>query len=81
VFVRDGRYLFFDWSDSCLLHPFHTLVVTMRALAHRLELAPGGPDVLHLRNACLEAFGQYGSQAELVEAADLARLTGTAAGR
>jgi hypothetical protein len=78
VFVRGGRCLFFDWSDSCLSHPFHTLVVTMRALAHPLELAPGGPDGLHLRNA-LEAFGQYGSQAELVEAADLAHLTGTAA--
>jgi hypothetical protein len=45
--------------------------------AHPLELAPGGPDGLHLRNA-LEAFGQYGSQAELVEAADLA-LDATAA--
>jgi hypothetical protein len=61
VFVRGGRCLFFDWSDSCLSHPFHTPVVTMRALAHPLELAPGGPDGLHLRNA-LEAFGQYGSR-------------------
>jgi len=79
VFVRDGRYLFFDWGDSCVAHPFHTLVVTMRALAHRLELPPGGPDVLHLRDAYLEPFAQYGSPAELVEAAELAHFTGTAA--
>ena len=79
VFVRDGRYLFFDWGDSCVSHPFHTLVVTMRALAHRLELPPGGPDVLHLRGAYLEPFAQYGSRAELVEAAELAHFTGTAA--
>ena len=56
VFVRDGRYLFFDWGDSCVSHPFHTLVVTMRALVHRLELPPGGPDVVRLRDAYLEPF-------------------------
>jgi len=79
VFVRDSRYLFFDWGDSCVSHPFHTLVVTMRALAHRLELSPGGRDVLALRDAYLEPFARYGSHAELVEAADLAHFTGTAA--
>jgi Phosphotransferase enzyme family len=79
VFVRDGRYLFFDWGDSCVSHPFHTLVVTMRALVHRLALAPGGPDVLQLRDAYLEPFAQYGSRAELVEAAEVAHFTGTAA--
>jgi hypothetical protein len=30
VFVRDGRYLIFDWGDSCVSHPFHTLTVTLR---------------------------------------------------
>jgi hypothetical protein len=79
VFVRGGRYLFFDWGDSCVSHPFHSLVVTMRALVHRLELPPGGPDVLRLRDAYLEPFARFGSQAQLVEAADLAHFTGTAA--
>jgi hypothetical protein len=79
VFVRDGRYLFFDWGDSCVSHPFHTLVVTMRALAYKLGLPPGGPDVHRLRDAYLEPFAAYGSPAELTEAADLAHFTGTAA--
>jgi hypothetical protein len=79
VFVRDGRYLFFDWGDSCVSHPFHTLVVTMRALVRRLDLPPGGPDVLRLRDAYLEPFAAFGSHAELVEAAELAHFTGTAA--
>ena len=79
VFVRDGRYLFFDWGDSCVSHPFHTLVVTLRAIAHRLELTPGGPELTRLRNAYLEPFSRYGSYRELVEAADLAHFTGTAA--
>ena len=79
VFVRDGRYLFFDWGDSCVSHPFNTLVVTMRSLVHRLELAPGGPDVVRLRDAYLEPFHRFGSRDELVEAAELAHYIGTAA--
>ena len=79
VFVRDGRYLFFDWGDSCVSHPFHTLVVTLRAIAHRLELRPGGPELHRLRDAYLEPFSSHGSREELVEAADIAHFTGTAA--
>jgi phosphotransferase family enzyme len=79
VFVRDGRYVFFDWGDSCVSHPFHTLVVTFRAIAHRFELdvKPGGPELLRLRDAYLEPFAGYGTHDELVAAVDLAHLTGT----
>jgi hypothetical protein len=79
VFVHDGRYLFFDWGDSCVSHPFHTLVVTFRAIAHRfeLDLQPGGPELLRLRDAYLEPFADYGTHDELVAAVDLAHLTGT----
>src|SRR6266511_2454328 len=79
VFVRDGSYLFFDWGDSCVSHPFHTLVVTFRALAHRfeLDLQPGGPELLRLRDAYLEPFAGYGNHDQLVAAVDLAHLTGT----
>jgi Phosphotransferase enzyme family len=79
IFVRDGEYLFFDWGDCCISHPFHTLVVTMRVIAWRLDLPPGGPDLLRLREAYLEQFVGYGSSAELTEAADLAQVTGTVA--
>ncbi len=79
VFVRDGRHLFFDWGDSCVSHPFHTLVVTLRALAHRLEIPPGAPELHRLRDAYLEPFSIYGTREELDAAADLAHFTGTAA--
>jgi hypothetical protein len=79
VFVRDGRYVFFDWGDSCVSHPFHTLVVTLRSIAHRLELEPGGTELLRLRDSYLEPFSGFGSRADLAAAADLAHLTGTAA--
>jgi len=71
VFVRNGRYVFFDWGDSCISHPFHSLTVNLRAAAAKLDLEPGGPEVRRLRDAYLEPFGGLG------EAADLAYRTGT----
>ena len=81
VFVRDGRYVIFDWGDSCISHPFHTLVVAFRAIAYRFdpEVEPGGPEIVRLRDAYLEPFAEYASHAELVRAVDLAHLTGTIA--
>ena len=73
VFLRDGRYLFFDWGDSCISHPFHSLTVTLRANAARLGLEPGGLELQRLRDAYLEPFG------DLQEAANLAYRTGTVA--
>jgi hypothetical protein len=74
VFVRNGSYLIFDWGDACVSHPFHTLTVTLRVAAWRLELEPGGPDILRLRDAYLEPFG---APAELATVADDAYRTGT----
>jgi hypothetical protein len=79
VFVQDGRYLVFDWGDSCVSHPFHSLVVATRAAAHRLELPPGGPDLLRLVDAYLEPFADFGPHRDLRAAAALAHFTGTAA--
>jgi Phosphotransferase enzyme family len=73
VFLRDGRYLFFDWGDSCISHPFHSLTVALRATAARLDLKPGGRELQRLRDAYLEPFG------DLREAANLAYRTGTVA--
>jgi hypothetical protein len=71
VFLHDGRYLFFDWGDSCISHPFHSLTVALRASAAKFGLEPGGPELQRLRDAYLEPFG------DLREAAELAYWTGT----
>lgn len=73
VFVRDGRYLVFDWGDSCVSHPFHSLTVTLRSVAWRLDLEPGGPELRRLRDLYLEPFGRPAGLA------DLAYRTGTIA--
>ncbi len=76
VFVRDGQYRVFDWGDSCVSHPFHTLTVTLRAAAWRLGLEPGGAELVRMRDAYLEPFGP---PAELAPIADVAYRTGTLA--
>lgn len=73
VFVRDGRHVIADWGDSCISHPFHTLTVTLRALAWRHGLEPGAEALSRLRDAYLEP---YGTPAPV---ADLAYRTGTLA--
>jgi hypothetical protein len=74
VFFQDSRYLVFDWGDSCVSHPFHSLTVVLRAIAWKLDLEPGGPELQRLRDAYLEPFGDG-----LADAADLAYRTGTIA--
>jgi hypothetical protein len=73
VFFADGRYRFFDWGDACVSHPFHSLTVTLRATAARLELEPGAAELRRLRDAYLEPFGAP------AEAGELAYRTGTIA--
>jgi hypothetical protein len=77
VFVHDGRYVLFDWGDSCVSHPFHTLVVTFRANAWRYDIEPGDKTFVRMRDAYLEPFGAYGSGRELLDAFAIAHRLGT----
>ncbi|HEY6835165.1 MAG TPA: phosphotransferase [Gaiellaceae bacterium] len=65
VFVRDGRYLVFDWGDSSVSHPFLSLTVTLRSIAWRLDLEPGGLELRRLRDVYLVPFGRGPEIAEL----------------
>jgi Phosphotransferase enzyme family len=73
VFVSSGRYRIFDWGDSCVSHPFHSLTVILRMIAWQRDLEPGGRELQRLRDAYLEPFGH------LQAAAELAYRTGTIA--
>jgi hypothetical protein len=79
VFVNDGRYVFFDWGDSCVSHPFTTLAVTLRALAWKLDLEPGGSWAARLRDAYLEPWPNLRSKDGLEAAFELAYAVGTVA--
>lgn len=77
VFVDEGRYRFLDWGDSCVSHPFHTLVVTLRSIAWGRNLPPGGPELERLRDAYLEAWTRFASLDELRTAFRVAYRIGT----
>lgn len=77
VFARNGGYLVFDWGDSCVSHPFHTLAVTLRAAAWRFALEPGDALLERMRDAYLEPFASYGSRPDLLDAFAIAYRLGT----
>ncbi|PWU60111.1 phosphotransferase [Micromonospora globispora] len=72
IFVADDGYLFFDWGDASIAHPFGTLLVTLRSVAYAFELEPGDPALVRLRDAYLEAWTDRYDRATLRAAADLA---------
>jgi hypothetical protein len=73
IFVRDGIHRFSDWAESCLAHPFFTLMVTFRGIAHRQHLAAGGPELTALRDLYLTPWALYGTLQELIAAFTLAQ--------
>jgi Phosphotransferase enzyme family len=77
VFVDRGNYRFLDWGDSCVSHPFHTLVVTFRSIVWSRDLPPGAPELKRLRDAYLDAWTSFGSLQELRAAFRLAYRIGT----
>jgi phosphotransferase family enzyme len=76
VFVRDGRYLFFDWGDACVAHPFYTLVVTLAVLAHRLGLDHDAPELDRFRDAYLEPWTRFRPRSDLERAYPIAYRLG-----
>ena len=76
VFVRNGRYLFFDWGDACVSHPFFTLVVTLAVLAYRLELDHDAPELDRFRDAYLEPWTRFRPRSELEQAYPLSYRLG-----
>ena len=73
IFVRDDRYLFFDWGDACVSHPFCTLSVTLEGVLRRgLDDVEDSVDIAPFRDAYLEPFERYGSHSDLVAATEIA---------
>jgi hypothetical protein len=76
VLVQDGRYTFTDWSDSSVAHPFFSIIVTVRSIAHWLKLDENGPELMRVRDAYLEPWTKYDTRARLSKALDLAYRLG-----
>lgn len=65
VLLRSDRFIFTDWSEAIVGHPFFMLLVTIRATSARLELAEDGPEMIRLRDAYLEPWTQFATRETL----------------
>ena len=77
VFVRDSRYLFFDWGDACVSHPFFSMSVTLEGgLAWGLDDVERSEDIAPFRDAYLEPFRGFAAWEELQAAHEVALRLG-----
>lgn len=78
ILVNGDRYMFFDWTDVCIAHPFFEMATIMdtvydgNALRHRHEIEVR----TRLRDAYLEPWTTYGTMEHLVEAFELTKSLG-----
>jgi aminoglycoside phosphotransferase (APT) family kinase protein len=72
VLLGAGRYCFTDWSDSSVGHPFFTMLVTLRAAAHWLQLDQAGPELQRMLDVYLEPWTSFAPRQALSRALDLA---------
>jgi hypothetical protein len=76
IFVKDGRITFADWGESCLGHPFFTLVIILRSNAYQLKLGEESPELDRLRDAYLEPWTRFETRQSLISASKLAHRLG-----
>jgi hypothetical protein len=65
VCVRGDHFIFLDWAVPAYAHPFCGLHVVLRALVRDFRVAPGGREVLRVRDAYLEPWTSYAPMGEL----------------
>jgi len=84
VLVPVDGYRIIDWGDAGLGHPFATLLVTLRSVAHAFELGewtpfrPVAPELNRLRDAYLEPWSDRMNRTRLETLVALATWTGMA---
>ena len=76
IFLKEGNLRFLDWGDANVSHPFHSVVVLERVVAHTFQLAPDAPALLRLRDEYLEPFTALASRARIDDALELALVLG-----
>ena len=64
VYVSGGRYMFLDWGDACVSHPFFTMAVTLEGvIAWGSDDTQGSVDTTPFRDAYLRPFAPSGRDA------------------
>lgn len=72
IFWDGSKYVFFDWGDICLSHPFFSLRTAYVSAEMRFDLEEYSPELHRLRDAYLPAWREFESEGNLLVAFDLA---------
>jgi hypothetical protein len=73
IFVSGAHYVFFDWGDCCITHPFFSFRTVMVSNENSLGLAENAPEHDQLRDVYLAPWTRYASRDNLLAAFKLAR--------
>lgn len=71
VFICERHYLFFDWGDSSISHPFFTIQTTYASLKNRFGLEKKSPWFKRLRECYLDVWSEYETREKLEIAFEL----------
>jgi hypothetical protein len=72
IFLRGENYIFLDWGDSSLAHPFFSLRGVFVSVENTFGLPEGAPEFERLRDAYLEPWTRFETPARLRAAFGLA---------
>jgi hypothetical protein len=75
ILVNGERYIFFDWGDSCLAHPFIAMFVVLRDAKYRLEYDE--KDIERIRQAYLACWTEFEPMERLERVFTLAHRLGS----
>ena len=76
VFVKDGHYRILDWGDTVVSHPFYSLTVALRSIAHTFKLKDEASELKRLTELYLEPFTAVATKKQLRENYAIARRLG-----
>ena len=77
IIVKEDGFVFFDWTDSCISHPFIDTTTMITTVFDELEL-PIGFDELktRVRDAYLQPWSEFEPMERLIEAFELSQPLG-----
>ncbi len=77
ILINEHGYVFFDWGDSAITHPFCSMFIALRSAKYRLHYDEN--TLLRLRDAYLEPWAMqvaYASKEQLLAAFDITQRLG-----
>ncbi|NJR72922.1 MAG: phosphotransferase [Scytonema sp. CRU_2_7] len=73
VFIHNGRYIFFDWGDSSISHPFFSIRDTYANLNRRFGLGKNSFWFERLKDCYLRSWVEYETREKLEVAFEIAQ--------